>query len=139
MREATTGHPPNEVTCYEVKGAADLRKVISELVVGQKILAENLQKQQKILASWQIQWQQAANWPSPTSPWVVNNGGSLNVLAVGHRPISAETAQVIPDKTNGVVAAGTEDLTTSSWRCQTRKLHSSEPCRGGEQWLKNST
>ena len=36
--------PPNEVTCDEVKGAADLRKVISELVVGQKILTENLQK-----------------------------------------------------------------------------------------------
>ena len=54
MREATTGHLPNEVTCDEVKGAADLRKVISELVVGQKILAENLQKRQEILASWQI-------------------------------------------------------------------------------------
>ena len=41
-----------------VKGAADLRKVISELVAGQKILAENLQKQQKVLAE-QIQCQQA--------------------------------------------------------------------------------
>ena len=59
MREVTTGHPPNEVTCDEVKGAADLRKVIRELVAGQKILAENLQKQQKILAE-QIQCQQAA-------------------------------------------------------------------------------
>ena len=59
VREVTTGHPPNEVTCDEVKGAADLRKVISELVTGQKILAENLQKQQKILAE-QIQCQQAA-------------------------------------------------------------------------------
>ena len=49
VREVITGHPTNEVTCDEVRGAADLRKVVNELVAGQKILAENLQKQQKIL------------------------------------------------------------------------------------------
>ena len=49
MREVTTGHPPNEVTCDEVKGAADLWKVISELVTGQKILAEQIQCQQAAL------------------------------------------------------------------------------------------
>ena len=42
VHEATTGHPPNEVTCDEVKGAADLRNMISELVVGQKILADSM-------------------------------------------------------------------------------------------------
>ena len=105
VREVTTGHPPNEIICDEVKGAADPRKVISELVAGQKILAENLQKQQR-----------GSNRPSPSSPWVINNGGSLDALAVGHGHISAETAQVITDRTNGVAAAGTEDLTTSSCR-----------------------
>ena len=49
MRETTTGNPPNKVTCDEVKGAADLPKVISELVVGQKILAKQIQCQQAAL------------------------------------------------------------------------------------------
>ena len=49
MHDATTGPPPNEVTCDEVTGAVDLRKVISELVVGQKILAKQIQCQQATL------------------------------------------------------------------------------------------
>lgn len=60
VREAAAGHPPSdEVTCDELKGGADMRKVVNELVAGQKLLAENLQKQQKLLAE-QIQAQQAA-------------------------------------------------------------------------------
>ena len=39
----------NETTCSEVKGAADLHKVVNELVAGQKLLTESLQKQQKLL------------------------------------------------------------------------------------------
>lgn len=61
LREATAATPPpsDKITCDEVKGGADLRKVINELVAGQKLLAENLQKQQKLLSD-QIQCQQAA-------------------------------------------------------------------------------
>ena len=60
VREATARHPPcDETTCDEVKGSADLRKVVNELVAGQKLLAENLQKQQKLLAE-QMKSQQAA-------------------------------------------------------------------------------
>ena len=67
VREAAAGHPPSdEVTCDELKGGADMRKEMA----GQKLLAENLQKQQKLLAE-QIQAQQAAlEWqqqPSPSS------------------------------------------------------------------------
>ena len=43
----------NETTCSEVKGAADLHKVVNELVAGQKLLTESLQKQQKLLADQQ--------------------------------------------------------------------------------------
>ena len=60
VREATTGHPPNEVYLWWGEGSCRPVKAISELVVGQKTLEENLQKQQKILASSQIQWQRAA-------------------------------------------------------------------------------
>ena len=56
VREATT---ENEATYSEVKGNADLRKVVNELVAGQKLLTENLQKQQKLLAE-HIREQQGA-------------------------------------------------------------------------------
>jgi len=57
---------------------------------------------------------EAAKGHLPARHGVVNNGGGLDVWAVGHGPISTETAQVIPDKTNRVAAAGREDVTTSS-------------------------
>ena len=57
VHEATAGHLPcDEITCDEVKGSADLRKVVNELTVGQKFLAENLQK----FLTEQIKSQQAA-------------------------------------------------------------------------------
>ena len=60
VREAAAEHPPgDDISCDEVKGVPNLRKVIDELVAGQKLLAENLQKQQKLLSE-QIQRQQAA-------------------------------------------------------------------------------
>ena len=40
----------NETSCSEVKGAADLWKVVNEMAVGQKRLMQNLQKQQNYLA-----------------------------------------------------------------------------------------
>ena len=43
----------NETTCSEVKGAADIKKVVKELVAGQKLVTESLQKQQKLLAEQQ--------------------------------------------------------------------------------------
>ena len=57
VHETTAGHLPcDEITCDEVKGSADRRKVVNELTVGQKLLAENLQT---FLAE-QIKSQQAA-------------------------------------------------------------------------------
>ena len=54
--EATT---EKETTFSEVKGAADLRKVVNELVAGQKLLTEKLKKQQKHLTE-HIKEQQGA-------------------------------------------------------------------------------
>ena len=56
----------NETTCNEVKGAADLQKVVNELVAGQKLLTEGLQKQQKLLAEQQQAILQLA---SSTQQW----------------------------------------------------------------------
>lgn len=56
----------NETTCSEVKGAADLQKVVNELVAGQKLLTEGLQKQQKLLAEQQQAISQLA---SSTQQW----------------------------------------------------------------------
>ena len=56
----------NETTCSEVKGSADLQKVVNELVAGQKLLTEGLQKQQKLLAEQQQAISQLA---SSTQQW----------------------------------------------------------------------
>ena len=54
-RETTAEEP----TCEAVKGSVNLQSVVNELVAGQKLLAENLQKQQKLLAD-HIRSQQSA-------------------------------------------------------------------------------
>ena len=56
----------NETTYSEVKGAADLQKVVNELVAGQKLLTEGLQKQQKLLAEEQ---QAISQLDSSTQQW----------------------------------------------------------------------
>ena len=55
-----------KATCGEVKGAADLQKVVNELVAGQKLLKESLQKQQKLLGDQQ---QAISQLTSSTQQW----------------------------------------------------------------------
>ena len=49
-RKATVDDPQDQAVSREVKGTASLQKVVSNLVAGQKLLVDSLQKQQKLLA-----------------------------------------------------------------------------------------
>ena len=58
-RAAATRETTAQPTCEEVKSSVNLQSVVNDLVAGQKLLAENLQKQQKLLAD-HIRSQQSA-------------------------------------------------------------------------------
>ena len=59
-REVMADHPPyEESTCKEVTGGVNLKNILDELVAGQKILADNLLQQHKLLTE-RLENQQAA-------------------------------------------------------------------------------
>ena len=88
----------NETTCSEVKGAADLHKVVNELVAGQKLLTESLQKQQKLLAD---QPQAISQLTSSTQQGPISGGTVLEAAM---------------EETNGAVTRTTANLNTSRQR-----------------------
>jgi len=117
VREAIT---ENEPTCSEVKGAADLPKVVNKLVAGQKLLTKNLQKQQKLLQNISRASKgllRGNSKPFCSFPPVCCNGGSLDALAVGQGLTSrGAVLEVAMEETKRVLTRTTGDLNTSCQR-----------------------
>ena len=55
-----------EIQCHEVTGQKEQHKVLTDLISGQKVLAEELQKQQKVLAAHVAQQREVLSWQQET-------------------------------------------------------------------------
>lgn len=87
LHEAIT---ENKTSCSKMKGAGDLQKMVNEMIAGQKLLMENLQKQQNHLAK-HIKDQQRALEKDPQTISQLTNGDSLDALPTGQGHASERT------------------------------------------------
>lgn len=88
LHEAIT---ENKTSCSKMKGAGDLQKMVNEMMAGQKLLMENLQKQQNHLAKHIKDQQRALEKDPQTISQLTSNGDSLDALPMGQGHASERT------------------------------------------------